>query len=396
MIFWVLAAGFAALAVALLLSPLLRRQEAIAPRADYDLTVYRDQLSEIDRDLERGVLNAEQAATVRAEIERRLLAAGPTGCDTPDPGQPRRPSRALLAALVIGVPATAFALYAVLGDPGVPSVPFTQRQVQEPLTADAEDEEVNRLAAQLAARMAENPEDPRGWLLLARTYRTIERYGEAAEAFGQAIERGLDEPEVHAAQGEMLIAVADGVIGPEARRAFAAALEKDPANIRARYYRGLAMVQDDRLQDALDIWLPLLREAPAETPWRPVVERQVREASLRLGLDSAKLLEGASAPGVAGAPGTSAADIEAVSRMSAEDRAAFIRSMVERLAARLEDEPGDFEGWLRLARAYQVLGEAEQVEQTLAKAAELVRDLPADAPERAALKRARQAAPASQ
>jgi cytochrome c-type biogenesis protein CcmH len=396
MIFWVLAAGFAVLAVSLLLPPLLRRQEAIAPRADYDLTVYRDQLAEIDRDLDRGVLNPDQAETARAEIERRLLAAGPTGREAPDRSEPRRPSRALLAALVIGVPAAAFGLYAVLGDPGVPSVPFAQRQVQEPLGADTEHQEVSRLAAQLAARMAENPEDPEGWLLLARTYSTISRYAEAAEAFGQAIARGFDDAEVHAARGEMLIAAADGVIGPEARQAFAAALETDPANIRARYHRGMAMVQDGRLRDALDIWMPMLKEAPAETPWRPVVERQVREAALRLGLDPAKVLENASAPAAAAAPGPSAADVEAVSRMSTEDRTAFVRSMVERLAARLEDEPGDFDGWLRLARAYQVLGEAEQAEQTLAKAADLIRDLPADAPERAALKRARQAAPASQ
>ena len=74
--------------------------------------------------------------------------------------------------------------------------------------------------------------------------------------------------------------------------------------------------------------------------------------------------------------------------MSAEDRAAFIRSMVERLAARLEAEPGDFDGWLRLARAYGVLGEAARAEGALARAEELVRDLPLEAPERAALEQA--------
>jgi len=89
--------------------------------------------------------------------------------------------------------------------------------------------------------------------------------------------------------------------------------------------------------------------------------------------------------------GPDAADVEAAEQMSAEDRAAFIRSMVARLAERLEAEPGDFQGWLRLARAYGVLGEADQARIALTRAEAAIRKLPGDAPERAQLAAAREA-----
>ncbi|MFQ6018161.1 MAG: c-type cytochrome biogenesis protein CcmI [Kiloniellaceae bacterium] len=408
--FWAVAAGLTALAVGLLLPPLLRRPTRGWPRAAYDLTVYRDQLAEIERDLARGTLSADQAAAARTEIERRLLAAaagreGPAAADPADetsgsgaPADPRRRAgRWLAVALTIGLPAAAFALYAILGAPGVPSLPFAERPAPERTAAEARHDEVARLAAQLAARMAERPDDPRGWLLLARTYRTIDRHAEAAEAFGEAIARGLDQAEVHAARGEMLVAADNGSVGPEARRAFAAALEQDPANPRARYYAGLALAQDGHLRVALDLWVALAREAPADAAWRPVVERQIQEAAARLGLDPSELPQAADtprnaeAPGTGAPPGPSAADIEAAARMSPEARAALIRAMVERLAARLEAQPEDFDGWLRLARAYSVLGEPAAAERALDRAARLVRDLPDGAPERGALNRARKA-----
>jgi cytochrome c-type biogenesis protein CcmH len=122
-----------------------------------------------------------------------------------------------------------------------------------------------------------------------------------------------------------------------------------------------------------------------------MVAQQIREAAARLGIEPP---EAAIAPETAPAPepaprvappGPSAADVEAAREMSPDQQAAFIRSMVERLAGRLETEPGDFQGWLRLARAYGVLGEPAKAETALARAAALVRDLPEDAPERAQL-----------
>jgi cytochrome c-type biogenesis protein CcmH len=250
------------------------------------------------------------------------------------------------------------------------------------------------MADRLAARLANEPNDLDGWLLLARTYGALGRFAEAARVYGQAMEKGFDGAELHAAQGEALTAAADGTVTPEARQAFAAALERDPAEPRARYYGGMAMAQDGRLREAVTVWSALLREAPPEASWRDFVAGQVRQATAALGEDPpSEAVE--TAPPMAGAPGPSQGDVEAAGQMSDEERVAFIRSMVERLAARQEAQPDNLEGWLRLVQAYGVLGEVDRAQAALARAEALVRDLPADAPNRAAVEAARQGLPAA-
>ncbi len=402
MTFWLAAGALSALAIGLLLWPLLRRPAEAAPRQAYDLGVYRDQLAEVAREAAEGSLGAEQAAAARAEIERRLLAAAETGADAPSgPESPRTIDRAvtwsLAVALCFAVPLAAIGLYLLLGNPGLPSLPFAERPAEAPAESVAGGD-MEALTAGLAARLAEAPDNRDGWLLLARSYAQIEQFGAAAEAYRRAIALGFDDAEVQGALGEMLAAQAGGTIGPEARNAFAAALAHDPQNPRARYYAGLALAQEGRAQEAIDIWRGLLRQSTAEAPWRPAVAQQIQEAAASLGIEAPEIpvapdpVGGGARPGDA-QRGPSATDVEAAGQMSAEDRATFVRSMVARLAERLEAEPGDFQGWLRLARAYGVLGEATQARGALSHAEAAIRELPEDAPERAQLEAARKAGP---
>ena len=296
--------------------------------------------------------------------------------------------------LAIAVPAAAIGLYRTLGAPGVPSLPFAERPApQPPAPEPGFAQEMGDLAVRLADRLAQEPNDRDGWLLLGRTYAQLQRFDEAAEAYRTAIAQGFDGAETQSALGEALVAGAGGAVGPEARRAFAASLENDPEDPRARYYAGLALVQDDRLRQAIELWVDLLRESTAEAPWRPMVAQQIREAAARLGIEPPEV---AAVPAPESTPqsallGPSAADLEAAREMSPDQQAAFIRSMVARLAARLETEPGDVQDWLRLARAYGVLREPAKAEAALARAAALVQDLPQDAPERALLDEASRA-----
>jgi cytochrome c-type biogenesis protein CcmH len=301
----------------------------------------------------------------------------------------------LVVALGFAIPLTAIGLYLVLGNPGVPSMPFAERPVPEAPAEDVAGQEMEGLIATLAARLAEDPDSRAGWLLLGRSYAQLDQFGAAAQAYRRAIALGFDDATIQGALGEALAAQADGTIGPEARNAFAAALVHDPQDPRARYYAGLALAQDGQAQAAIDIWLGLLRESTAAAPWRPVVAQQIREAAASLGIEAPELpvaldpAQGNPQPGPD--PGPDAADVEAAGQMSAEDRAAFIRSMVARLAERLEAEPGDFQGWLRLARAFGVLGEADRARDALTRAEAAIRELPGDAPERAQLEAAREA-----
>ncbi len=409
MTFWLLAGALSALAVVLLLWPLLRRPADTTPRQVYDLNVYRDQLAEVAREAAEGNLGAEQAAAARAEIEHRLLATAGTGAETgaetgdPAPAGPGKPGSigravtwSLALALGIAVPLAAIGLYLQLGNPGLPSLPFAERPVPEAPAENLAGREMEALAAGLAARLAEDPDNRDGWLLLGRSYAQLQQFDAAAQAYRRAIAQGFDDADTQSALGEMLAAQAGGTIGPEARRAFAAALEHDPDDPRARYYAGLALAQDGRLAEAIELWLGLLRQSTAEAPWRPVVAQQIREAAASLGIEAPEIPAapepaGGIVPQMGAQPGPSAADVEAAGAMSAEDRAAFIRSMVARLAERLEAEPGDFQGWLRLAQAYGVLGEVDQAKAAFVRAEAAIRELPEDASERAQLEVARKA-----
>ena len=132
MTFWLAAGALSALAFGLLLWPLLRRPAETAPRQAYDLGVYRDQLAAVAREAAEGSLGAEPAAAARAEIERRLLATAETGADAPSgPEGPRTIDRAvtwsLAVAICFAIPLAAIGLYLLLGNPGLPSLPFAGR-----------------------------------------------------------------------------------------------------------------------------------------------------------------------------------------------------------------------------------------------------------------------------
>lgn len=377
MIFWLLAAVMAALVVIALLWPLLRRGNVAGPAsAEFDRAVYRDQLTELEQDRRRGLINDSEAEAARREIERRLLQADSAG-DGPatrgNAGWPRR----LAAALVIGLPPlVGVALYLHLGTPGLPGFPLAERDPGGPL-------EVGMMVAQLQDRIAGNPRDIEARLVLAQIHERTGDFATAATVYRDAIAQVKTQGEVpavlHAALGETLVAASQGRVVREARLAFAAAIQADPGNSRARYYAGLAMAQDERLKDAIAVWQDLAADSPPGSPLLPLLQQQIARAAGELGIEPPAIAQPQPpAPG-----GPSADDVEAAQEMTPQDRQAFIRSMVTQLAARLEEEPADPDGWLRLTRAYTVLGEGDKARAALASAEAQIAALPEAAPERA-------------
>jgi len=370
--FWVLAAVMAALLVLALLWPLLRARGAAPAAADYDRAVYLDQLSELELDRQRGLIDAVEAEAARREIERRLLQTE-NGADKTVPSGGGRWRRLALALVVALPPALGLGLYLQLGTPDLPGLPLAGRDPGGPA-------ELALLIDRLQLRLADRPEDIEAHLILAQLYERAGRFDEAAARYRAAIalieQQGEVPAGLHAALGETLVAAAGGQVGREARLAFAAAIEADPGSSRARYFAGLAMAQDGRLQDAIDVWQSLAEDSPADAPWLPLLSQQIARAARELGIEP---------PAIAQPPGPSASDVEAAQNMTPEERADFIRSMVDQLAVRLEAEPADPDGWLRLARAHAVLREDDKARAALARAEAEIAALPEGAPERAAL-----------
>jgi cytochrome c-type biogenesis protein CcmH len=217
--------------------------------------------------------------------------------------------------------------------------------------------ELTAAVDQLKARLEREPDHPEGWVLLGRTLTLLQRFDEAREAYGRAIAFKPDEPQLHAELGEILVLAAQGSVTPLAEAEFA----KSGNDPRARFYGAEAALQRGDNAAAKTALQALLADSPPDAPWRKAVAARLAEIAPAEPRASTK------APA-----GPSAQDIGAAQSMSPEERQAMIRGMVERLAARLEQQPNDKEGWARLAHAYDVLGDSDKAQAARARAAALV------------------------
>jgi cytochrome c-type biogenesis protein CcmH len=346
---FLLAAGALTLgALALLIVPLMRSGRA-PPRAAYDLEVYRDQLAEVERDRERGLISPREAAGARVEIERRILEAGRREQEAQLESSPRR---AVLAAIVVAMllPAVTGVVYLQLGAPHLPDRPLHARD-----TRPAADPEVAELAERLQARVLEAPDDVQGWTFLGRTRAAMGEVGPAIAAYRTALELRPDDPALTTALAETLVMEAQGAVTSEAEALFRDALAREPELAQARYYVGLAAAQAGDQHTALEEWRSVLAETPSSVPWRAAVEAAFVETAEELGLDGRAML----AEIRPAARGPAAEDMARAAEMDDDARAAMVEDMVAGLAARLEQSPDDLEGWLRLGRSRLVLGQEE-------------------------------------
>jgi cytochrome c-type biogenesis protein CcmH len=337
MMLWFVLALMTVAAIFAVLWPLARR---VPLPAGSDVAVYRDQLDEIDRDRRAGLIGEREAEAARTEISRRLLAAA----DAAPVVLPRshvawRRRATALTALVL-LPLGAASLYLLLGSPDLTGQP--QAALRE---TDPEQSPIAELVGRVEAHLEQSPEDGRGWEVLGPVYMRLGRYNDAVNARKNALRLLGPTAEREADLGEALTGAQNGVVTAEAKEAFDRAVRLDPRDVRSRYFIGLAAEQDGRPKEAAAVWRELLAEAPGDAGWTGFV----RQSLARVDPDAAVL-----------PPGPSAEDIAAAGEMSSEQRDTMVRNMVSRLAERLKQDGGDVEGWLRLLRAYMVLGDKEQ------------------------------------
>ena len=366
MLIWLAFAVLAAVVVGLVIWPLAAARGQAPLRATYDGAVYRDQLGEIARDAERGLLTVAEAASARIEIERRLLASAGEADRGARPGAGRSAPRLMLTiTLAVLVPLGALGVYFLRGSPQLPDQPYEARAAQHALS------DPEKTVAALEERLKANPTNAEGWLLLARAQAARRHWQESAAAYEKALSLTQQRPDVEAAYAEMLVMAAGGIVTPAAKDALATTLALDPKNPSARYYSALAEAQGGNVQGAIDAWQALLAEAPADAPWAAMVRQRIADTAKAAGLP-------APAPSKAQtSAGPNADDVAAAAQLSPEQRDAMVRGMVERLAARLKETADDLQGWLRLGRAYEVLNESEKAADAYAHAAKLKPEDPA-------------------
>lgn len=355
----ILLALMAALGVAW---PVLRRP-ARRSRASFDLAVYRDQLTEIERDRARGLIGQAEANAARIEVERRILKVA----DAKASGVEMRASRRWPAvAVALAMPLLAGGLYMQLGAPTLRDQPLASRE------RPADQIDVAAMVAHLEQRLQDQPDDLAGWRMLGRSRLVMGQPDAAVEAYHRALQLAPSDPETIGGLVDSLITGAGGSVGPEATALLERLDGLAPGDPRVGYYIGLAAAQRGDVAAATERWRGLLASAPADAPWRAAIIEHMRGAASELGIDVEPML--AAAPGVAQEPG--AEEARAIAALPPEQRQARIREMVDGLQVRLEADGGDVEGWARLAQARGVLGEREAALAAWDKALALAPDNP--------------------
>jgi cytochrome c-type biogenesis protein CcmH len=378
---WLVFAVLALLVIGILAYPFMRKSgEAPAPRIDFDVVVYRDQLGELEQDLDGGVLTEDQAAGARIEIHRRILAAEDAGPKeaTPSPQKGARSALVAVALIAVIVPVGAASMYAALGSPSLPGQSYAWRQGRDANIAAV-------TSADALEKLLKVDPSAAGYQRLANMYFAAGQYDKAVAADHRAIDLGANDAGIWSEFGESIVMANNGQVLPQALVAFTNALSLSPKDARARFYIGLAETQIGDFRKAVAIWRELEQDSAPEAKWLPLVQQHVAAFAKQGGFDPSSIAPEPPSPAalrssiaamtgamqqrsLAGGEGAPAAD---TSPAAAGSQDAMIRGMVERLATRMKSTPNDADGWRRLAHAYVVLGEPEKAKEAIAHAVRL-------------------------
>lgn len=333
--FWAVAGILAAAAAGLVLFRAARAAQAEI--ADPTPDVYRRQLAEIDDLAEQGLIGESERRTAHAEAARRLLNAADAPREAWVAGLDGR--RTTFAGVALAA-AGALVLYFVVGQPGMRDEPFAARLAGW-RSADPASLAAPELAAVLNKLTRERPNDPQAFQYLAIAEGASDNPAGAVRAMRQAVRLAPERADLWELFGEALVADAGGEVTAEARQAFAEAVKRDPKAIAARFHLARAEVVGGDRAAGLATWRALLTELPADDPRRQALIGAIAEAE--------------------GRPAATRPNLS-------DDQQAMIQGMVQGLAQRLQSNPDDPEGWVRLVRAYAVLGDVAKRDAALAQA----------------------------
>jgi len=355
MVLWISFAVLAAAVTWAVTRPLLSTSTRQSSPADGELAVYRHQLAEIEAEKAQGLIGEAEAEAARTEVARRLIKRSEEKDRIGDAATASVAHRVALYGAA-ALPVIGLGIYLAVGSPSLPGQPYEAR-LRAPLEQASEAD----LVAKVEAHLRQNPEDGRGWDVIAPVYLRQGQFQRAADAYERAIRLLGETPERLSGFARATILGRDGVVAASAQRAYEKMLALDPKSIEPQVWLAIAKEQEGEFAAAEAAYRRLLDEVGREGPWRAILEQRLRNIGAQQG--------GEAAPGAASTgPEIEPDEMAKYRAMSPQERQKVINEMVDGLAARLKQDGKDLNGWMRLVRAYSVLGRTSEASAALADA----------------------------
>ena len=344
--FWPTAGVIVLLSGLWIARPYFKARSIEMTSSDGAISIYRDQMDELERDLKAGQISESEFASAKMEIERRALSAA-RRLDTGFLSSPR--SLVTAAVLVLCVCGFTTALYSKIGAPRHQDMPLAARKTEE-MIRRAEAGDIGSRIQLLIERTENEPESFESWWMLARSYAAVGDHASSADAYRYAVNLAEGRPAVLSAYAEAMT-LANGNKVPSAARVIFEQLAAEQADPRARYYVALAKAQSQDFQNAIDDWALLARDSAPDAPWMPLVRRDIVNMARFLQVDVTTYL-------------SDATDIEIASSGQSSSGSVQVASLV----ASLEADPMDHKGWVALARARSEQGDTEGAVEAITSA----------------------------
>jgi cytochrome c-type biogenesis protein CcmH len=324
MIFWSIAIAITAIACAALFYAGGRRAvNAAGPETPNANSHFSHLLAEIDADLANGRLAPDQATMARKELAREVMRAGGVASVSNI-----ALGRGQLVGGLVGVAAIAFGIYAVLGSPDQPSLPLAKRP--EILAQDISLEDA---IVRIEQRLAEAPDDARGWSVIAPAYVQLGRYDDAVAAYRRVLDLSGENSETETDLAEALLLAAGGDGSPEAMDILRKIADADGEAARARLYLAAELMRTGDYEEAAERWQQAIDLAQGDEAWLTAARQGLAVAQAG-GVDTA-----------------------------AEQQAEMIQQMVGGLSDRLFSDGGTVQEWIQLIRSYLVLGDRDSAQK---------------------------------
>jgi cytochrome c-type biogenesis protein CcmH len=285
-LFWLICAVMVAIALAFVLPPLLAADEGqpVDESKETNVSVYRDQLAELEADLRNGIIAEDQYQLDRDGIERRMLedvaATGETAAKAAPAGSDRGPAY----AVALAIPILAVALYLQIGNPW--STPQGRPQAMQESTTDDSSQPASGMPQQnieanvaaLAKRLEQNPNDVQGWTMLGRSYLGIEKYKEASDAYARATTLKANDADLWADYAFAMAMANDRHLQGKPQELIEKSLQLDPDNDKALELAGSAAFEAKNYKQAIDYWRRLLAKTPPSSEIAQTITQRINQA----------------------------------------------------------------------------------------------------------------------